>query len=167
MVYRASQSLLLVRDLMCLRANTNYANLFAQLYSVNTLHKDENANLESMEKPLKTTYHTWECKQARHFLKCCTVNITRRDVREKSREYCDSWLTCRKIHKHAGPGCAVNRRKLLPILGTQSHESHFSALSIHSLLGELNYIRSNLVSHLFSSSGQETYLHEVAVGVYL
>lgn len=84
---------------------------------------------------------------------------------EWSTQYCDSWLTCRKIHKQAGPGCAVNRRHLLPEVGTQSFESHFSALSIHSLLAELNYIRSNLVSHLFSSAGQETYLHEVAIAV--
>lgn len=85
---------------------------------------------------------------------------------EWSSGYCDSWLTCRKIHKQTGPGCAVNRWNLLPKVGTQSFESHFSALSIHSQLAELNYIRSNLVSHLFSSAGQEPYLHEVAIEAY-
>lgn len=73
--------------------------------------------------------------------------------------HCDCWLTCRKIHEHEGAGCTVNRRNLLPMVGTQSFESHFSAVLINSLLGELNYIRSNLVYHLFSSAGQHTYLH--------
>lgn len=33
---------------------------------------------KSVERPFKPTFHT--IKQARHFLKCCTASISRRDV---------------------------------------------------------------------------------------
>lgn len=105
------------------------------------------------------TGRTWSVKCEVH----CAANITGRDG------YRDSWLTCRKKYiSMQAAGCAVNWRNLLHLykVGTQSFESHSSALSIHSLLGELNYIRSNLVSHLFSSAGgPETYLHEVTIEV--
>lgn len=113
-------------------------------------------------RPFKLTYHI--IRQAPQFLWSCTV---KHHKKRWSRKCCNSWLTCRKIHKYAGPGYAVNRRKLLPKVGTPPwvRESYFSALSIHSLLGELNYIRSNLVSHLFSSAGEEAYLHVAAIEV--
>lgn len=101
-----------------------------------------------------------------HFLKCCVANITRKRCQEWSARHCDSWLTCRKIHKQAGPGSGCKQKVPLTQGGhSVLFESHFSALSIHSLLCELNYIRSNLVSHLFSSAGQETHLHGAAIEV--
>lgn len=107
----------------------------------------------------KPTYHTWECIQAGHFLKCCAVNITRGDVGNEA----PGTVILVVKYTHRRVQAAVNRRLLSPDVGTQSLESYFSALSIHSLLGELNYSQSNLVSHLFSSAGLENYLHEAAI----
>lgn len=86
-VCTSTQTLLLVSGLMRLRVNTNYTNLFAQPYSANTLHKDENANLKSTGGEKKshscrpiTSKNTNRQEISQH---CCTVNITRRDVRSK------------------------------------------------------------------------------------
>lgn len=72
-----------------------------------------------------------------------------------------------KIHTCRRAPVVVNRRLVAPKVGIQSLRSHFLALFIRSLPGELNYSQSNLASHLLSAAGPNSYLHEAAIELSL